>query len=107
MLLSTAAPLLSTSPRQSQSAPSGAGRTMAVGTALAAPAAVAPAGRGGARGAVLLETSPHDMYWGVGYDRRGANHLGRLLMKVGRGGVNSNSNLNSGLNLAPACSAAS
>ncbi|EFJ51560.1 hypothetical protein VOLCADRAFT_57231, partial [Volvox carteri f. nagariensis] len=43
--------------------------------------------------AMLLATagaSPHDYYWGAGYDRTGQNKLGRLLMQVcwvGWGGV--------------------
>ncbi|KAF8061418.1 hypothetical protein HT031_004509 [Scenedesmus sp. PABB004] len=40
------------------------------------------AGGGGGGGAVLLESSPHDRYWGSGYDGLGANHLGQLLMQV-------------------------
>jgi len=30
----------------------------------------------------LLENSPHDFFWGGGWDASGANHLGRLLMRV-------------------------
>jgi ribA/ribD-fused uncharacterized protein len=32
--------------------------------------------------AVLVENSPHDRYWGQGYDGLGQNHLGQLLMQV-------------------------
>ncbi|WIA34857.1 hypothetical protein OEZ86_013155 [Tetradesmus obliquus] len=39
-------------------------------------------GLGGEGGAVLVESSPHDRYWGQGYDRSGQNHLGQLLMQV-------------------------
>jgi diaminohydroxyphosphoribosylaminopyrimidine deaminase/5-amino-6-(5-phosphoribosylamino)uracil reductase len=31
---------------------------------------------------VLVESSPHDKYWGQGYDGLGQNHLGQLLMQV-------------------------
>ncbi len=30
----------------------------------------------------LVEHSPHDSYWGDGPNRRGQNHLGKLLMKI-------------------------
>mmetsp|Transcript_36020 Transcript_36020/g.106499 ORF Transcript_36020/g.106499 Transcript_36020/m.106499 type:complete len:96 (+) Transcript_36020:3-290(+) len=30
----------------------------------------------------LVESSPHDFFWGQGYDGSGANHLGRILMMV-------------------------
>jgi diaminohydroxyphosphoribosylaminopyrimidine deaminase/5-amino-6-(5-phosphoribosylamino)uracil reductase len=39
-------------------------------------------GLGGAGGAVLVESSPHDRYWGQGYDGSGQNRLGLLLMQV-------------------------
>jgi diaminohydroxyphosphoribosylaminopyrimidine deaminase/5-amino-6-(5-phosphoribosylamino)uracil reductase len=39
-------------------------------------------GLGGEGGAVLVESSPHDRYWGQGYDGSGQNHLGLLLMQV-------------------------
>ncbi|KAF6260871.1 dihydrofolate reductase-like domain-containing protein [Scenedesmus sp. NREL 46B-D3] len=39
-------------------------------------------GIGGEGGAVLVESSPHDRYWGQGYDGSGQNHLGLLLMQV-------------------------
>jgi diaminohydroxyphosphoribosylaminopyrimidine deaminase/5-amino-6-(5-phosphoribosylamino)uracil reductase len=39
-------------------------------------------GLGGDGGAVLVESSPHDRYWGQGYDGTGQNHLGLLLMQV-------------------------
>jgi diaminohydroxyphosphoribosylaminopyrimidine deaminase/5-amino-6-(5-phosphoribosylamino)uracil reductase len=32
--------------------------------------------------AMLVEASPHDRYWGQGYDGLGQNHLGQLLMQV-------------------------
>ncbi|GLC48449.1 hypothetical protein PLESTB_000099000 [Pleodorina starrii] len=44
-----------------------------------------PGGGGGDGGAVcyeLVEASPHDYYWGAGYERTGQNKLGRLLMQV-------------------------
>lgn len=31
---------------------------------------------------VLVESSPHDFFWGCGIDGTGSNHLGRLLMAV-------------------------
>ncbi len=31
---------------------------------------------------VLIEDSPVDYFWGCGADRTGANHLGRILMRV-------------------------
>jgi diaminohydroxyphosphoribosylaminopyrimidine deaminase/5-amino-6-(5-phosphoribosylamino)uracil reductase len=37
---------------------------------------------GGGGGALLLEASPHDRYWGQGFDGTGSNALGELLMKV-------------------------
>ena len=33
-------------------------------------------------GALLLEASPHDRYWGQGFDGTGGNALGQLLMRV-------------------------
>lgn len=30
----------------------------------------------------LLENSPHDFFWGGGWDASGHNHLGRLLMEL-------------------------
>ncbi len=30
----------------------------------------------------LVESSPHDFFWGSGWDHSGHNHLGRLLMLV-------------------------
>ncbi len=32
--------------------------------------------------AEIIEDSPTDYFWGCGSDRTGANHLGRILMKV-------------------------
>lgn len=32
--------------------------------------------------AQLMENSPHDFFWGGGWDASGSNHLGRLLMRV-------------------------
>ncbi|KAG2494143.1 hypothetical protein HYH03_007779 [Edaphochlamys debaryana] len=65
------------------------------GVSLPPPApggAVAAAENGGAVAAAapcgdaacyeLVEASPHDYYWGAGYERTGQNKLGRLLMKV-------------------------
>lgn len=31
---------------------------------------------------ILVESSPHDFFWGCGIDGTGSNHLGRLLMSV-------------------------
>lgn len=31
---------------------------------------------------ILVESSPHDFFWGCGIDGTGSNHLGRLLMTV-------------------------
>lgn len=49
-----------------------------------AAAASSSSRRGGrsAGPAVLVENSPHDRYWGQGYDGLGQNHLGQLLMQV-------------------------
>lgn len=33
-------------------------------------------------GSVLVEASPHDLFWGGGREGEGLNHLGRLLMKL-------------------------
>jgi len=33
-------------------------------------------------GSVLVEGSPHDLFWGGGRDGEGLNYLGRLLMKL-------------------------
>ncbi|KAJ0427925.1 putative 5-amino-6-(5-phosphoribosylamino)uracil reductase [Helianthus annuus] len=33
-------------------------------------------------GCVLVEASPHDLFWGGGRDGEGLNYLGRLLMKL-------------------------
>eukprot|EP00249_Psilotum_nudum_P007571 c20661_g1_i3 orf=333-2045(+) len=33
-------------------------------------------------GHILIETSPHDLFWGAGREGEGLNHLGRLLMKL-------------------------
>lgn len=33
-------------------------------------------------GSVLVEASPHDLFWGGGRDGEGLNYLGRLLMKL-------------------------
>jgi predicted NAD-dependent protein-ADP-ribosyltransferase YbiA (DUF1768 family) len=30
----------------------------------------------------IIENSPRDSYWGIGKDGKGANHLGKLLMKL-------------------------
>ena len=30
----------------------------------------------------IVETSPHDFFWGSGFDGSGANQLGRLLMRL-------------------------
>lgn len=30
----------------------------------------------------LVESSPHDFFWGRGVDHTGSNHLGALLMRV-------------------------
>ncbi|KXZ44943.1 hypothetical protein GPECTOR_60g720 [Gonium pectorale] len=59
----------------------------AVPAASAAPAGAAASGAAGegSCGAVcyeLVEASPHDYYWGAGYERTGQNKLGRLLMQV-------------------------
>ncbi|XP_047311166.1 riboflavin biosynthesis protein PYRR, chloroplastic [Impatiens glandulifera] len=34
------------------------------------------------RGSVLVEVSPHDLFWGGGRDGEGLNYLGRLLMQL-------------------------
>lgn len=39
-------------------------------------------GAGASVGAMLVEGSPNDYFWGCGYHGSGTNHLGRLLMKV-------------------------
>lgn len=36
----------------------------------------------GSRGMELVESSPHDFVWGRGYNGRGRNQLGRLLMEI-------------------------
>lgn len=33
-------------------------------------------------GSVLVEASPHDLFWGGGREGEGMNHLGRLLMRI-------------------------
>lgn len=33
-------------------------------------------------GSVLVEASPHDLFWGGGREGEGLNHLGRLLMRI-------------------------
>lgn len=33
-------------------------------------------------GCVLVEASPHDLFWGGGRDGEGLNYLGRLLMQL-------------------------
>jgi len=33
-------------------------------------------------GSVLVEGSPHDLFWGGGREGEGLNHLGRLLMQL-------------------------
>lgn len=33
-------------------------------------------------GSVLVEASPHDLFWGGGRDGEGLNYLGRLLMRL-------------------------
>ena len=33
-------------------------------------------------GSVLVESSPHDLFWGGGRDGEGLNYLGRLLMQL-------------------------
>lgn len=40
------------------------------------------AGAGTSVGAMLVEGSPNDYFWGCGYHGSGTNHLGRLLMRV-------------------------
>ncbi|PNH07280.1 Swarming motility protein YbiA [Tetrabaena socialis] len=68
----------------------GVGASASNGVAAAA-AAVAAGGGGGSGGGggggevscfELVEASPHDYFWGVGYERTGQNKLGRLLMQV-------------------------
>ncbi|GFR49391.1 hypothetical protein Agub_g11443 [Astrephomene gubernaculifera] len=44
--------------------------------------AVTTPGDGGSACFELVEASPHDYYWGAGYERTGQNRLGRLLMQV-------------------------
>jgi ribA/ribD-fused uncharacterized protein len=34
------------------------------------------------RGKSIVESSPHDYFWGCGWNNTGANWLGRLLMKI-------------------------
>lgn len=33
-------------------------------------------------GSVLIEASPHNLFWGGGREGEGLNHLGRLLMQL-------------------------
>nr|ATG70684.1 photosensitive 1 [Callitropsis nootkatensis] len=33
-------------------------------------------------GSILVEASPHDLFWGGGQEGEGLNHLGRLLMRI-------------------------
>lgn len=33
-------------------------------------------------GSILVESSPHDLFWGGGRDGEGLNYLGRLLMQL-------------------------
>lgn len=33
-------------------------------------------------GSVLVEASPHDLFWGGGREGEGMNYLGRLLMQL-------------------------
>lgn len=33
-------------------------------------------------GSILVEASPHDLFWGGGREGEGLNYLGRLLMKL-------------------------
>lgn len=33
-------------------------------------------------GSVLVEASPHDLFWGGGREGEGLNHLGRLLTRI-------------------------
>lgn len=33
-------------------------------------------------GSILVEASPHDLFWGGGREGEGLNHLGRLLMQL-------------------------
>lgn len=33
-------------------------------------------------GSVLVEASPHDLFWGGGREGEGLNYLGRLLMQL-------------------------
>jgi diaminohydroxyphosphoribosylaminopyrimidine deaminase/5-amino-6-(5-phosphoribosylamino)uracil reductase len=46
------------------------------------PRAMLLATAGGGGGAALVEASPHDYYWGRGFDGSGQNMLGKLLMSV-------------------------
>lgn len=49
----------------------------------ATPASTSSSGGGGmSAGLELVESSPHDFFWGRGYDGSGANMLGKLLMQV-------------------------
>jgi ribA/ribD-fused uncharacterized protein len=36
----------------------------------------------GTKDAILREASPQDNFWGIGRKKKGANHLGKLLMKI-------------------------
>ncbi len=52
---------------------------------LATSGSTSSSGRGGdasPSGLELVESSPHDFFWGRGYDGSGANMLGKLLMQV-------------------------
>ena len=35
-------------------------------------------------GSILVEGSPHDLFWGGGREGEGLNYLGRLLMQLRR-----------------------
>lgn len=39
-------------------------------------------GTGELAGSLLIEASPHDVFWGRGFDGRGENMLGKVLMEL-------------------------
>lgn len=49
---------------------------------LATPAPTSSSSGSARAGLELVESSPHDFFWGRGYDGSGANMLGKLLMQV-------------------------